>query len=187
MTTVVPWAKSSISEESRPDLRSPSITPRSKSGGVVSTLTAPLRPVFSSKQTRSVKVPPTSVATRIFTPERSSATTAARGLSSGDVRSDEEHQYPERRHQDDDDDPGPVPCASGRRHSSPPFSGVEEVFARAQVHRFRSFPPEVDYVLVPDPEAALQIDPGLDAEHVADLQLLPVAVPQIGLFVHLEP
>src|SRR5215218_723513 len=116
-----------------------------------------------------------------------SSVTAARGLSSGDVRSDEEHQYPERRHQDDDDDPGPVPCASGRRHSSPPFSGVEEVFARAQVHRFRSFPPEVDYVLVPDPEAALQIDPGLDAEHVADLQRLPVAVPQIGLLVHLEP
>src|SRR5213596_2399016 len=46
-------------------LRRVSITPRSNSGGVVSTFAEPSLPVRSSKETRSVNVPPMSLATRI--------------------------------------------------------------------------------------------------------------------------
>src|SRR5690606_14724186 len=71
MTTVVPCARKSMPARSRPALRSTSMTPLSKSGGVVSTLAVRTtwRPSSSTtRQTRSVKVPPTSVAARIVLP-----------------------------------------------------------------------------------------------------------------------
>ncbi len=67
MTTVVPWARKSMAAGSIPALSITSITPCSKFGGVVSDFAVRMVVVPSaaiSKATRSVKVPPTSVATR---------------------------------------------------------------------------------------------------------------------------
>src|SRR5829696_4122208 len=63
---------------------------------------------------------------------------------------------------------------------------LEKVLAGAEVHGFRTTLAEMHYVLVPDPEATPDVDPGFDAEHVADLERLLVAVPQVGLLVHFE-
>ena len=69
MTTVVPWARKSTVDGSTLPFSSTLSTPCSKLGGVVSDFAVTMRdsPVSRSvsKQTRSVKVPPTSVATRI--------------------------------------------------------------------------------------------------------------------------
>lgn len=65
MITVVPWTKAATPRAATPARRSVSRTPRSKWGGVVSALAVPRRPVASSRKTRSVKVPPMSLATRI--------------------------------------------------------------------------------------------------------------------------
>ena len=70
MITVVPWARKLTSEGSTLPLARTFKTPFSKSGGVVSdfAVTTECLPVSESvsKQTKSVKVPPTSVATRIL-------------------------------------------------------------------------------------------------------------------------
>ncbi len=67
MITVVPCAKKSIPGNATPALCSTSSTPRSNAGGVVSTfavLTVCRPSAATAQTTMSVKVPPTSVATR---------------------------------------------------------------------------------------------------------------------------
>src|SRR5687767_10455859 len=62
--TVVPWTRKPISRRSGTKARRPSSTPSAGSAGVVGTLPDVVRRSASSRTTRSVNVPPMSIATR---------------------------------------------------------------------------------------------------------------------------